>query len=366
MRPVVYLSTSSVLGGAERVGLRAAALLMREFSGTAFLNRGLPVEPNEVSEGAVSLTFPKPDRKVARNPLWGLYYLIRGAFLVFKHKELRGAVIYCNDVESVLLSLAARFFTKALLVWHIHDVYKLDRRGTRAFVQLVSNCCYRLISLTHQNARRIATLTEVPVEVVPNFTRLELGRCRNQSVSAGEIRFGHIGQLTPWKGTRDAIRLVEMLRRTGVNVTLVIAGQPPPNTDGAYYEALLSDIAQRDFISYVGEVVDVKTFYVAIDFLLVASDNEPFGLVILEALSQGVPVVAVCGDGPNEILADGGGLLLAPPLLDRVKVLSDWVQVARGAKYEAISKAAINRARLYSAGAFDKRVRTLMKRVITV
>jgi glycosyltransferase involved in cell wall biosynthesis len=53
--------------------------------------------------------------------------------------------------------------------------------------------------------------------------------------------------------------------------------------------------------------------YRAADVLVVPSRYEPFGMVVLEGMAHGLPIVAAAVDGPAEILADGRtGLLFAP------------------------------------------------------
>jgi glycosyltransferase involved in cell wall biosynthesis len=45
--------------------------------------------------------------------------------------------------------------------------------------------------------------------------------------------------------------------------------------------------------------------------VVLPSPAEPFGLVLVEAMCRGVPVVAAAAGGPSEILEDGSGLLFA-------------------------------------------------------
>jgi len=79
----------------------------------------------------------------------------------------------------------------------------------------------------------------------------------------------------------------------------------------------------------VGQVPDARPYIAAMDVLVSASANESFGIVLVEALAQGVPVVAVADAGPREIIDPGVTRLLvprpSPPLLAAAtgKLLAD-------------------------------------------
>ena len=71
--------------------------------------------------------------------------------------------------------------------------------------------------------------------------------------------------------------------------------------------------ADRRFV-FVHRVPDVERYFAAADFLLLPTGYEPFGLVILEALASGLPVVTSIHAGASEYLTHGEtGLLLQDP-----------------------------------------------------
>jgi glycosyltransferase involved in cell wall biosynthesis len=115
---------------------------------------------------------------------------------------------------------------------------------------------------------------------------------------------GLLGQISPHKGHDDA---VEALSRLGPGFKLLVAG----TGDATYVDALKKKSARLP-IEVLG-FVSGPDFFQRIDVLIVPSWEEPFGIVLLEAMSAGVPVVATNRGGPLEIITDRtNGLLVEP------------------------------------------------------
>jgi glycosyltransferase involved in cell wall biosynthesis len=111
------------------------------------------------------------------------------------------------------------------------------------------------------------------------------------------IRIGLIGQISPHKGHDDA---VEAMRELGSGFQLMIAGEGE-----ASYIAQLKRQAGGLPVAFVGFVA-LPDYFAEIDALIVPSWQEPFGIVTLEAMSAGIPVI---GTGPVDVLR---GTLIPP------------------------------------------------------
>jgi glycosyltransferase involved in cell wall biosynthesis len=115
------------------------------------------------------------------------------------------------------------------------------------------------------------------------------------------LRLLHLGRLEARKRPQLA---VAALRRAGVAASLVIAGEGPlaPQLSGENVR-LVGRVSERD----------KWRLYDSADVLLFGSTLEGFGLVVAEAQSRGVPVIAAAGSATREALVDGeSGLLVAP------------------------------------------------------
>ena len=118
------------------------------------------------------------------------------------------------------------------------------------------------------------------------------------------LRLGLLGQLAPHKGHEDAL---EALRQLGPRFELRVAGAG----DDAYVRQLRHR-AEGLPVEWAG-FTPAPEFLAGIDVLLAPSWEEPFGLVILEAMAAGVPVVATDAGGPAGIITAGVTGYLVPP-----------------------------------------------------
>jgi hypothetical protein len=114
------------------------------------------------------------------------------------------------------------------------------------------------------------------------------------------VVIGNVGRLHRDKDQATLLRAFAKARPLlGPNTLLVIAGKGP-------LEKQLRDQAQKlgidDDVRFVGQVPDARRLFAAFDLFVLSSDHEPFGMVLLEAMAAGVPVMATnCGGAPEVI-----------------------------------------------------------------
>lgn len=125
---------------------------------------------------------------------------------------------------------------------------------------------------------------------------------------------GIVGRLQHWKGMHvliDALPLVRA-RHTGARV-VVVGGVHEPEPD--YPAALRQQVQRLDLegvVTFAGFQSDVPRWMQAMDIVVHASDREPFGIVVIEAMALGKAVVAGAAGGPAEVITEGVNGLLAP------------------------------------------------------
>jgi glycosyltransferase involved in cell wall biosynthesis len=124
---------------------------------------------------------------------------------------------------------------------------------------------------------------------------------------AGVPVVGIVGRLQPWKGQDRLLRAQALLRERGLPMHLVIVGGDAYglSTDyAASLPGLVRELGLEQSVTMTGQVDDAGPFIEQLDILVNASDPEPFGIVLLEAMARGVAVVAVGSGGPAEFIED--------------------------------------------------------------
>ena len=113
---------------------------------------------------------------------------------------------------------------------------------------------------------------------------------------------GNVGRLHPDKDQATLIKgFAAALPRLPAGTLLTIAGSGPLE---AALKAQAASLGVAERIRFLGQVPDVRRYFSAFDLFVLSSDHEPFGMVLLEAMVAGVPVMATdCGGAP-EVVAD--------------------------------------------------------------
>jgi type III pantothenate kinase len=139
--------------------------------------------------------------------------------------------------------------------------------------------------------------------VIPNW--VDVGRFNYRSHPVRDpVNIGLLGQISPHKGHDEAI---EAMRELRIGYRLVVAGRG----ENAYVESLKRKAVGLP-VEFPG-LVSLPNFFDSVDMLVVPSWEEPFGIVLLEAMAVGIPVIATDRGGPLEIIRSGFHGLLVPP-----------------------------------------------------
>lgn len=134
----------------------------------------------------------------------------------------------------------------------------------------------------------------------------------------GPVRIFACGRLHPGKRHDVLIRAVARLRTDGMDARLTIAGEDADSGTGQFrrdLEALVSELGLKDVVCLPGAMseADVRRELEAAQVFALSSDTEALGIVLVEAMAMGVPVVTTNVGGTTELVRDGENGLAVPP-----------------------------------------------------
>ncbi|MBW8881292.1 MAG: glycosyltransferase [Asticcacaulis sp.] len=149
-------------------------------------------------------------------------------------------------------------------------------------------------------ARARAAFPSLRIFDMANFSHLRSLPVKNAPDGVPVI--GAMGRLHAIKGFDVLLRAAAQLRGQGSRFQLKIAGDGPQRGE---LEALSRSLKLDDCVEFCGWAADPLQFLAGVDLFVVPSRFESFGLVVVEAMAAGVPVVASDTEGPRQVLKAG-------------------------------------------------------------
>jgi glycosyltransferase involved in cell wall biosynthesis len=135
-----------------------------------------------------------------------------------------------------------------------------------------------------------------------------------------------VGRISPEKRVD---RAVEVARRTGLRLRVAAKID---DADAVYYREKIAPLFELPFVEFIGEVAESvkETLLRGARALLFPIDwREPFGLVMIEAMACGTPVVAWRAGSVPEVLADGTSGFIVEDVDDAVEAVAKTADMDR-------------------------------------
>jgi glycosyltransferase involved in cell wall biosynthesis len=120
--------------------------------------------------------------------------------------------------------------------------------------------------------------------------------------------FLNIGRYVEQKGQEYLIAAMEHVQQTVPNASLLVVGW---GDQEAALRRKIQDRGLEDSVFLTGRASDVHPYYAVADASVLSSVHEGFGIVLLEAMVAGLPVVSTDIPGPREVVSDAGTIVPA-------------------------------------------------------
>lgn len=218
--------------------------------------------------------------------------------------------------------IIAAWLTKTPCLCHIHQFTELNYFD-KIWIHLVNIFIYISRAIAEDNIRQGIPLAKGIV--VHNAVNLgEFSSAYDAALIRSEFGWngnervvGVVGRLDWWKGHEYFLEAMAKAIEQMPNLRGLIIGEPEIAPRSRVYfqklHVLTKSLELGDKIVFTGFRSDVRRLISALDVVVLSSATpEPFGLVVIEAMALGKPVVATAAGGPLDIIEDGVNGILVP------------------------------------------------------
>lgn len=334
------------------------------------------------------LVLPYEIRSITRKRLMGLSFypitiILRNAYCNHRNNTILKNFVRQKNVDIIItnsyLNIPKNFSkskTKVLAVIHTvpnedNTIFKLKTNYIRHLLRRAD----KVICVGNVIKERLGRTNDDNMLVIENGCQ-DMSRKKNQrdelrnqfGIPSDCICLGTIGRLTKDKGVLEFLHIFEKLAVEYPHLQCVIGGDPVSCEDEIYLENVDNEInssKHKERIHRLGYVNKID-FYPLIDIFCLVTVNtiEAFGLVVIEAMSAGIPPIAPRAGGPVDIIDNGvSGFLVTPGSVkeycEKILNLLENKEV-----YRDVSTSAIERYKdKYTMAVWGKKWMTLLEEI---
>ncbi|QOP40813.1 glycosyltransferase family 4 protein [Sulfurimonas marina] len=216
---------------------------------------------------------------------------------------------------------------------------------------------YKNINMMHAVTNEVKGQLEkfIPEDVRPKLEMVYLGtevkdidqtiveELRKKYNLTDQFVVGIVGRMQEEKGQHKVIEAVAKLK--DLNIKAFIVGSAMYDEYLHKLEQMIKEFGLEDKVVLTGFTKQVNEYMQLFDVNVLATEHETFGLVVIEAMANKIPMIATAKGGPLEIIDDGkDGLLFdgtSDNLAQKIELLynnKELVQTIAQAGYEKVMK----------------------------
>lgn len=263
-------------------------------------------------------------------------------------------VVYLGTSACLPVGIIARLCGIRTVIFHMQEIWK----GPEGKVMsILSRSASQIICISEASFQSLPEHLRARATVIPNGVEGPTDAALDRR-SDHPTTFLMASRWNSWKGHGT---LISAWSQVGHDKRLIILGGPPEIGARVDVNLLVSKLPNAETVSVVGEVSDIADYLREADFMIVPSDQpEPFGLVAIEAMSLGVPVIGSAGGGLAEVVDHGRtGYLF--PFKDHLRLAELILKVSQENTMQMAAAAKAEFESRFSVNVFNREIEKLFK-----
>jgi len=189
----------------------------------------------------------------------------------------------------------------------------------------------KIIAVSRPQKQRISEFGIPNICVIPNL--VDTNRFKIKKGISKKVRFLTVGGLNKQKGIDILIHSLSRLEENELaKINLTIVGNGECELE---YKSLSKKLELSEIITFHNSVrrEDLPCFFQAADVFILPSRHESFGVVYIEALSAGLPVIATYNGGAETIINNKNGVLVQNGDIAKLTESISWM-IANYTKFQ--------------------------------
>ncbi len=320
---ILYVNHTGLVSGAEKVLLQILRGLNRErFEPLVTCPAQGGLADEVCSLGVEWLPLPAVNARFT----WRPDRAMRAAAGLFKTAAaLRRQIavsapglIHANSVRAGIICTTAAAGAGIPVLWHVHDTLPRHPFSTAIRATAYASRTTYIIAVSRSTAAHFQGRFPPGSQIRVIHNGVDLSRFpfkqpidarlrETLNLSQGDFLVCAVGQICARKGLLELIEALSRIRHQAPRIHLAIAGKVVFEHENEYLKSLHA-AAERwgltERVHFIGELSDVSAILRGADLLVLNSRDEPFGLVLIESMASGTPVLATRVGGIPEIITD--------------------------------------------------------------